>query len=366
MDIGYFKFMLLIVTLMAPLHHLKAEESTISPNCLPISTTCITLSDFEPSSSNNLTLTLVTGVHSLDSLRISNRNVFSLTGEGQLTTINCTLGRNLIIRRVSSVFISRITFIGCNLRIESSNDTNISHSNFFSSSNGVLEFVNGANVKIDSSVFGNNQPSSRGQEVIEFVRTTGIEVTRCIFYNNNASSSGSVVAVSSASTGFIACSNFTDNIVDSFNSVVQIGSGSLLYIANSSFIGNRGTSSFSAIIWLSSNIDTVTIISSIFRYNTAVNSFGGIVYINNGGTVTILASEFSHNRNGGSINSRRGRGSVTVDCTRFLNNSASSDAAINVGPECLTLRNSSTCAEQFSIGERALCTDIDCEGTYTV
>lgn len=52
-----------------------------------------------------------------------------------------------------------------------------------------------------------------------------------------------------------------------------------------------------------------------------------------------------------------------MDCTQFLNNSASSDIAINVDDSSfLNLSNSSACLEEFEIGKKIIG---GCTGKYT-
>ena len=338
---------------------ITAEEIILSLNCPSSSSSCATLFNFVPPSSSNLILNLESGIHSLASLTLMNRNGFTLMGEFGSTTINCApLSQNTInlrLRAVSNVIIRGITFIGCNLEFQQCNNTDILHSTSFDGSNGAMEFDSCFNVSIDSSTFGNNQDSSFGG-VIEFSRTSGIKISRSNFHNNNVSSFGSVVLFSRNSSGVIACCNFSNNYADSFGGIVQSRRGeSKFKIINSTFIENE-VSSFGGVIRLDSSNDVATVVSSVFKYNTA-SSFGGVVNLDDGGIVNILASEFSHNRagsSGGSINSRRS-GNVTVDCTHFLNNSASSDTAINVGESSfLTLSNSSACQEEFEIGEKAI------------
>ena len=347
--------------------HLVAAQVNVSPtysnNQDP---SLITLSSVSNPSSGDLNLVLLPGTHNIRSLSISRAESITLIGTAGETNVECSAlryGYNLRFTGAANITIKNIHFIGCNLEIIRSNNTEITQSEF-TDSNSVLEFSTCFNITINNCTFEDNRGSSF-YGVIKFTNSKGIEVTRSNFTNNTASSHSGIVCFD-RSTGFISCSNFHNNSVGSFCGIVKVESRSIIInniiITNSTFTKNS-VSSFGGIILIDSysNGEYVTVISCVFQFNTA-RSFGGVINVDTRiARVTILASDFSHNRAGsfgGTINNQDSNRHVYIDCTSFSNTSA------NYRVERTSIQNSTSCSEVFAIGELGICKDntYNCEG----
>ena len=339
---------------------LVAAQINVSPTCSG-SPSCVTLSGVS-TSSGDLNLVLLPGTHNLSSLSISRAESISLIGTAGKTNVECSALRfryNLRITGAANITIKNIHFIGCNLEIRRSNNTEITQSEFTDSTDGVLELSTCCNVTINNCTFEDNGVSSF-DGVIKFTNSKSIEVTKSNFTNNTASSFSGIVCFD-RSTGFISCSNFHNNSVGSFGGIVKVDGGSnIIHITNSTFTENN-VSSFGGIILVDSG-DYVTVISCVFKFNTA-SSFGGVINVDTStACVTILASDFSNNRAGsfgGTINNRRGSSQyIFIDCTSFSNTSANNEIENN------QIQNSAFCSENFAIGELGICKNntCNCEG----
>ncbi len=342
-----------------------SEQITISTSCSTPAPRCYTLSGIALPPASNLTLDLLPGTHNLDSLSIQNRAHLSLVGQTGATVINCTTQRyrssNLRITRLARVTIKNIIFVGCNLKFSQNNNTEIEGSKFLNGTNGALEFSRSFNVSIDKSLFDNSSVDPFGG-VIEFSNSRGIEVSRSNFTNNNISSAHVSLISMTTSIGIISCSNFHNNSVSTFGGIIKIVSTSL-YVTNSSF-----TESIGIVILLRGSGDHVIVISCVFKFNTP-GVFSGVIKLDSTGEVQVLACEFLHNSaNGGvfgaTIYTMAFAGSITIDCTRFLNSTANYSAhSRNI---IMTTRNSTfeSCQRGFAIGESGVCLASTCEGTY--
>ena len=246
-----------------------------------------------------------------------------------------------------------------------SRDIELTKSNFtnntVSSHSSIVYFDRSRDIELTKSNFTNNTVSSHSS-IVHFDRSRDIELTKSNFTNNRVSSHSAIVCFD-GSIGFISCSVFHCNSVGSFSGVVKVdGRSNIIYITNSTFTKNN-VSSFGGIILIDSysTKDFVTVISCVFKFNTA-RSFGGVVNVDTRtACVTILASDFSHNRAGsfgGTINNRISNEHLLIDCTSFFNNSA------NYRVERTSIQNSTFCSEMFAIGELGICKDniCDCEG----
>lgn len=289
---GRYNYKNLIVTLLLfviELQFVAALSITVSPST--------TVSDINLPSSQSLSIVFLPGNHNLESiLTIENRADLSLTGTQGVTSITCsTMHRrssNLRINRVASITIKNINFIGCNVQVTRSNNTDITLVTFHNNTYGALEFSTCFNVSIDQSEFKNNQDSAFGG-VLELSTTSGFAVSRSSFTNNSVSSFAGVVGADN-STGYISCCNFYNNSARSFGGIIKSDRASLIYVTNSSFTRNQ-VSSFGGVILLDSDGDRVSVISSVFTYNNA-GTFGGIINIDGIGSAVVVASAFSHNK----------------------------------------------------------------------
>ena len=326
---------------------LVAAQMIVSPTCSNNQDpSCLTLSGVSNPSSGDLNLVLLPGTHNLSSLSISRDESISLIGTAEETNVECSGFRyNLRITGAANITIKNIHFIGCNLEIRRSNNTEITQSEF---TDGVLELSTCFNITINNCTFEDNRVSSF-DGVIKFTNSKSIEVTKSNFTNNTASSFSGIVCFDQ-SVGFISCSTFHNNSVGSFGGVVKVDGGSnIIYITNSTFTEND-VSSFGGIILVdsSSTEHYLTVISCVFKFNTA-RSFGGVIKVDSStACVTILASDFSHNRAGlfgGTINNEGSTKCIFIDCTSFSNTSANNEIENN------QIQNSAFCSENSAIGE---------------
>lgn len=351
------KLCLVIVISLAVGH---ARLITVSPNC-PTSSSCVTLPNLVLPSSGNVSIVLLSGVHSFESsLTIQNRASVSITGTPGETIVNCATQRseNLRLSRISNILIRGITFEGCNFDVVRCNNTNIRRSSFVNGTNGALEFSNCFNISIDRSSFTSNRDSSFGG-VIEISSSKKFAITRSNFTNNYVSSFSAVIDVTSASSGFISCCNFHNNSAGAFGGVVKTESDSVIFVTNSSFTENQ-VDAFGGVVIGDSGAESVTVISCVFAFNRA-DSFGGALKMEDG-IANVLASDFSSNRAGGFggaiVVDRSGQ--VDVDCTHFFNNSRTH--FYTGRNSILSVQNTSTCVARYALGAAGICQDhIDCE-----
>ena len=250
----------------------------------------------------------------------------------------------------------------------SSRDIELTKSNFInnavSSNSRIVCFIGcSGDIKVTKSNFTNNIASSHSRIVYFDYSSGDIELTKSNFTNNTVSSHSAIVCFE-GSIGFLSCSIFHNNSVGSHSDGIKVSGGSnIIYITNSTFTENS-VSSFSGIILIDSysTKDFVTVISCVFKFNTVVNRYGGIINVfTSTACVTILASDFSHNRagsSGGTINNQISNKHLFIGCTSFFNTSA------NRGVERTSIQNSTFCSEMFAIGELGICKDniCDCEG----
>lgn len=363
----YITKLLLIVVLTCFIKFVTASHDhdniiTVSPSCDLLSSQCVTLSEFvfpqSSSLSTKLSLTLLPGHHVFHTHVLDNGASFSVTGTPGATFVTCSdqHSQHLNLQNIHKIAIKGVSFQGCNFRISGSNNTIISQSVFAYGTNGALKFLDCHNVSIDRSFFDKNSimRSPRNNGVITISQSRNVTITRTNFTESASSSRyGAVLYITSDSYVSISCCKFDNNsIADYYGAIVRASSSSTLYITNSSFTENRG-SYYGGIIFSISG--AVIVVSSVFTSNTAS---GGVVRIDDG-ACAILASEF-YNNQGSSIYIRY-RGRVTVDCTRFLNNSARIDVE---GNPFFSVYHSTSCSERFAVGDRGICQEnfSDCEG----
>ena len=167
--------------------------------------------------------------------------------------------------------------------------------------------------------------------------------------------------------GIISCCNFVNNSVNGRDSaIVRLNSESFVYVTNSTFLNNHVLEQdhYDGSVILLESTTSATVISCVFRFNTAARRFGGgvILTINRASNATVLASEFSHNRAasyGYSI--RTSSDNTVVGCSQFHNNSNTDDSFyrdLDSDVQVLYIGCS-----RYAIGEEGVCTSSNCEGT---
>ena len=114
-----------------------------------------------------------------------------------------------------------------------------------------------------------------------------------------------------------------------------------------------------------SSTASVTVISSVFRFNTP-GRHGGTILTHRTGNATVLASEFSHNRAGSrgySIKTHDYDSNIVIGCSQFHNNSNTDDTAYrDLDSNVQVLSNNSIGCSRYAIGEAGVCTSPNCEG----
>ena len=225
------------------------------------------------------------------------------------------------------------------------------HGNSAGSHGDILK-GNGLNsVHVTKSTFTENTVSSWGA-ILDF-RSDYVEVTRSNISGNVAGAFGGI-AVTYNVTGFVSCCHFQNNSAGGFGGIIVTEGQTSIYVTNSTFTENSA-SGFGGIILLDSSTDYVGVISSVFTFNRA-GGFGGVVNLDAAGEAAVLASGFSHNT-APAINVDSSSGYVTVDCTKFYNNSGNGDNSQNVH-----VRSTTFCSDNFALGQQGTCAAHDCGG----
>ena len=371
------KYFLTVVILILTQEAIAQESDVIvSPSCS--SQSFRTLSQTPSLTSSHLSLILLPGNHSINSrLSFVNKTAFSLEGVSEETTfVRCTINSvqndrsvNIQIQRSSRVSINKISFHGCNLSISDSNNINVSNTRFLNAYNCVLMVYNGFNITIDLSRFSNNyQVIGIHDGILDLRRSKNFAITRSNFTNNVVIPVYSAVISTEHSVGFISCCYILNNtVMESYGGMVRIQDESLVFVTNSTFLNNNFLEFGSSVILVFSSTASATVISSIFRFNTA-DRYGSAIRTHSTGNATVLACEFSHNRagrNGYSIKTFNYDSDILIGCSQFHNNSNTDDTAYrDLDSNVQVLSNNSIGCSRYAIGEAGVCICPNCEGMY--
>lgn len=187
------KIVLVVVLAVITVQRGVSEVITVSPSCDASLSSCVTLSQFSPSNSTNITLVLLPGDHSLNTtVRIQERNFFALQGHNGPTNVYCShlslYTVSFEFLQVNEVAISGIVFINCymNMNVRGSlNDSsvNISQSEFIGSHTvAVLLISNCHSVSISHASFRNYIARQYGT-ILRFDHINNLEITHSNFEN---------------------------------------------------------------------------------------------------------------------------------------------------------------------------------------
>ena len=386
-------FAFLICSLSINIGWVAAEHITISPSCGASS--CVTLAQYTPSTSDNITLSLLPGDHVVSStVMFEQKEYVALQGydpSAPRPVIRCT-GQdvNLEFVRINmfhfqyAIIVNCVVVVKCRLyanqvsisylmatandqpilKITSCAYVNVSYSAFqghYNTSSGMQLRVNtGGNLKITYCNFTDFIIAGSQSSLIEFNNIAEVQLLHCnlrnitvgrygsvvelrnahnvhiessIFDGNFLDISGSLVDMRYVRTALISCSTFLNNVLINGHGSLIRGSRSLV-VTNSTFAHNK----LSRIV---EQATSCSVISSVFEYN--VGTQYSVFFPNSRGF--LLASNFAHN-NISRIGSQ-------VDCTYFVNNSI---------PRFVS--NSSTCNQLLLAGTRGACQRDSCSGKY--
>jgi len=217
------------------------------------------------------------------------------------------------------------------------NDLKIFNSSFvlnLANENGGAIDCNGSRMALKNTEFISNY-ANFGAALCREVNSIGGFGTDNVFISNNAETAGAALAWINASSIVIDRYTFIDNTAGMNGGAIYVGEGSgNCEILNSIFIGNNVTNETTgfggAIEW---NAKQGLVSNSSFTNNNAFN--GGAIYVGtSSGNINILKSNFTQNNAfhvGGAIN--LAASSVSINESRFIDNSALSGGAVYVGGE---------------------------------
>ena len=341
---------------------------------------CFTLPQFVNDFTNlsygeyNITLVFLPGNHTLpsqllfqDFTMVSLFSQFDISSNSTESVIICDDSGRFEFLNVSTVQVSRLTFIGCTGNsVEDVNQFLLKDSNFIGrqGKNGTALKIYHTSAVIVKSSFSHYDGGTYGtyrcyRNILDEIRVTAgsaifmrssnatIELSR---FEGNRAEIGGAIHTSDSDTLTIINSTFVDNNAvlphtDYINFCSNAGGGALyardtknVTLIDSNFTENYSQFDGGAVRAFSESATTVTTTDSEFNRNSANYSGGAVeVYSKSSITVTITDSEFNGNRanSGGAVEAHSDSSiTVTITDSEFNGNSAniSGGGAVRVYP----------------------------------
>ena len=274
--------------------HFALGIVTISPSCGNISSSCITLAEYSPSSADSIELSLLPGDHMLgSSLRIMNKQSFSLQGPSSglsIPTITCSQSGYIVqVDHITNISISNLVFVQCYVAGTGNNAVSISDTVFHTSpprGGRALQITSSGNVSISGTIFQN---FSMYGSLLAFYTINHLEVNYCNFSNITTSV---VLQLNQINKVLIVRSGF--------RGITLNGGGRIIYLGNS--IGHISLSTF---------------------LNNSIGRQAQIVYAD-GKHISIFGSTFAgnieHYRYGSIVSLRHSDGHSVISCSTFSYN----------------------------------------------
>lgn len=317
---------------------------------------CLTLSQFANHSikyiNSSTTLIVTSGDHSLDlDLSVSNVEGFymlpvnSTYPDATQINITCSGSSRFIFYNVGQVYLSGVTFTGCDgIPFELVGRMTIENSIFLGQDRHLTTItLRNCNANITGTVFVSNTADTTRSFRISvggalIVSDSNVFLSNCMFKGNSANNGGAIFSESTSNIT-INHSTFISNHATGFGNqlcsggaIFVNGTGSVI-IHNSSFKNNTSDQggAMAVISLFDKNVTTpemmvpsnaIMVESTVFSNNSA-NLNGGAVYVS-GSNVTIANSDFSNNKAngvGGAIASNISS-SVGLTSSQFLSNVA--------------------------------------------
>ena len=322
-------------------HLVATEIVTIYPTCAGISSYCITLAEYSPSSADSIEITLLPGSHVLRSpIQIVNKQSFSLQGPSSGVgnpTITClqTDSISFQVDRITNISINNVVFVQCYIVGTGNNAVSISDTVFHSSrphSGGVLKMTSGSNVTISRTTFQYLQVSVERGSVLEIRSINHLEVNSCNFSNITISNYSSVLELGSVNKALVVGCNFQKITLNLFGFVIEFY-GKHISIFGSMFTRNTGHHQFGSIMRLEQQ-RTAIVSCSIFSYNYFSYRFNTLIEVHvRGGrnslpsvsridaTATISNCTFAHNNFGNFSSAIECERTCLIISSVFKNNS---------------------------------------------
>ena len=395
-------FAFLLCSLSINIGWVAAEHITISPSCGASS--CVTLAQYTPSTSDNITLSLLPGDHVVSSTRrFEQKEYVALQGydpSAPRPVIRCT-GQdvNLEFVRINTFHFQYVIIVNCVVVVEcttntpDTNQVSISYLMLTANDQPIMRITSCAYVNVSYSAFqGHYSQGYYNAMQLHFNRMGNLKITYCNFTNIIAGSHsplikfnsiadrvqllhcnlrnitvgryGNVVELRNAHNIHIESSIFDGNFLDTSGILVDMRGVRTAVISCSTFLNNVFINRHGSLISGSHSLvvtnstfahnnlsrygeiikcaTSCSVISSVFEYN--VGAQYSVFFRNKG---FLLASNFAHN-NISWIGSQ-----VRSDCTYFVNNSIPQFGA-----------NSSTCNQLLLAGTRGACQRDSCSGKY--
>lgn len=202
------------------------EIATVSPSCDRSSMPCVTLAQYSPSTSDNITMILIPGDHTLMSLvRFENREYVSIQGQNSArTVITCSRSISLIdfeFLRVNTISLKNLVLVHCYVTIVGARNLN-SVSIYYVSFLGQdqrLTIMSCNNVSIS---YSNLQGRRYAREaMMEFNEIDRLEINYCNFTDIYASPRGSVISFNAIHQVLLFQCNIKDITKSAFGNVIQ-------------------------------------------------------------------------------------------------------------------------------------------------
>ena len=270
------------------------EQITISPSCGASS--CVTLAQYSPSTSDNITLSLLPGDHVISStLRFEQKGSVTLQGHDPSASrpvIRCS-GQGLVFVRINMFHFQYVTIVNCSVVVECA--TNPPDTSRVRMSYLMLTAINRPILKINSCAYVNisysafqGQASSRSHSImLHFSRIGNLGITYCNFTDIVARSShGSVMAFDEIHQLHLFQCNIENIRGGRFGSVIRAMADRVQFLHCS--IRNITMGGFGSVV----RLQNASIEFSTFDSNF-VNDFGSLVSMS--GNARIEFSTFDSN-----------------------------------------------------------------------
>ena len=312
---------------------------------------CLTLQQFADNLSTsrynitNLTLVFVEGVHELsDSITIlsdSDISVFSMVSRDDTynsTSIKCSgVFVDFNFSSVDSVHIRGLTFSGCETTTESVQHLTVEKCTFIGTEySGTALTISESTADITDTEFLSNTKGTF-QDGIQFlsihlgstvggavvITHSNVTIDGCLFEDNEASKGGAVYAKQASDVALKNSDFYSNAALDCdrlcYGGALYLEGSSSMTVHDCMFENNTSEDDGG----VAAVINATLTISHCYAADNDARSFGGVIRTENGGTVTIVDSNFTRNNaNGGGVISALNESTVVIDRSRFFYNSA--------------------------------------------
>ena len=326
--------------------HLALGIVTVSPSCGNISSSCITLAEYSPSSADSIELSLLPGNHMLgSSLRIMNKQSFSLQGPSSglsIPTITCSQSGYIVqVDHITNVSIGNLVFVQCYVVGTGNNVVSISDTVFHTLPRGgrALQITSSGNVSISGTIFQN---FSMYGSLLAFYTINHLEVNYCNFSNITTSS---VLHLNQINKVLIVRSGFRGITLNRGGRIIYLGN-SIGHISLSTFL-NNSIGQQAQIVYADGK--HISIFGSTFAGNIERYRSSSIVALRHSdGHSAISCSTFSHNYCRYAcalVEVRKAQNSLSnIDATTTISNSTfaqnslgNHSSAVECGTTCLII-----------------------------